>query len=235
MLANMRASRVIALLFGFLICIYPLCKLSLGSAPGVKVRGFVSDQSGGYIPEASVILFSGEFVIQTKSDDHGRFEFSDVSPGEFEMEIAAPGFRSESVAGIHVAHEDVGGISIILRVGEGNGGCVAGLSETAARAVGPSGGVSYEKQIDDTNVKGIIMGLDGMPLSNATFYLSKSGQTQVTTSNGRGEFRFAELMSGKYTLRISRDGYQGESRSLWIVNQNLTKIVVVLTPVNYCH
>jgi hypothetical protein len=235
MLANMRASKVIVLLFGMLICTYPPCKLSAGSASGVKVRGVVSDQSGGFVPEASIILLSGEFVIQTKSDDHGHFEFFDVSPGEFEMEIAAPGFRSESVAGIHVAHEDVGGISITLRVGEGNGACVAEMGETAARAVGPSGGVSYEKQIDDTNLKGIILGFDGMPLPNATFYLSKSGQTQVTTSNGRGEFGFSELRSGKYTLRVSRDGYQGESGSLWIVNRNLTKIVIVLTPANYCH
>lgn len=231
----MRASRVIVLLFGFLICAYPPYKLSAGSTPGVKVRGVVLDQSGGYVPEASVILVSGEFVIQTMSDDHGRFEFSDVSPGEFEMEIAAPGFRSESIAGIHVAKEAVGGISIILRVGEGNGVCIAALSETAARAVGPSGGVSYEKQIDDTNLEGVVLDLEGRPLSNATFSLSKSGQTQVATSNGKGEFRFAELRSGKYKLAISLDGYRGESRSLWIVNRNLTKIVVVLTPVNYCH
>jgi hypothetical protein len=230
----MRASRGIVLLLGFLMCTYPLCKLSAGSAPGAKVRGVVLDQSGGYVADASVILFSGEFVIQTKSDDHGRFEFSDISPGEFEMEIAAPGFRTESIAGIHVANEDVGGLSIILRVGEGTGVCVTAMSASAARAFGTSSGVSYEKQIDDTNLKGVILDLDGRPLPNVTFYLSKSGQTQITTSNGKGEFQFAELKSGKYTLEISRDGYRGKLQSLWIVNRNLTKIVAVLVPINSC-
>ena len=214
------------LLYILLLGARPPAGLAGGPAPGVRISGVVSDDSGGYVAGASVSLFSEERVVQVKSDDSGHFEFSGVSPGTFEAEVSFPGFRTETLNSVEVADRDIEGISVTLHVGTWSGPCVIGLKESDTTV--------YEKRTDEANLRGMILNNEGKPLSNATAVISGAGQTRVASSTDRGEFVFAGLEPGKYTLNVSRDGYDSGIRKLWITRQNLTRVKFILITRNPC-
>ena len=63
----------------------------------VQGTAFVQDSMGqSYIANAKVTL-KGPAVIETETDEGGKFEFLDVQPGTYTIEVAAPGLLATQV------------------------------------------------------------------------------------------------------------------------------------------
>ncbi len=92
--------------------------------PLSTVRGLVLDASGRPVPDANLslrrvslsgggrMIFTGPGRLQT--DDHGRFEITDVSPGEWEIRARKGDARGRSDRFTVIGGEDVTGIRIYL-------------------------------------------------------------------------------------------------------------------------
>ncbi len=77
---------------------------SFGSAQakGALMRGSVRDRSGRAIADARIALEAPAARRETIADATGRFEFSELAPGEYKLRAEAPGYRSVSRSGLAV-------------------------------------------------------------------------------------------------------------------------------------
>lgn len=213
-------------LFGLLLAFCALNALIAHGQSGVRLTGTVRDVSGAYIPNALVRLFSADNVQATRTDAAGRFEFTGLSSGTYDLQALPDGFVSTTVEHVRIDYRDVGPIQLVAPLGVGSGRCVVALKVP--------GDLSYEHRSDKTNLVAIILDTSGNPLPKATLNLAMAGRDETKTSDDNGEFRFAGLGPWKYTLRASLQGYWSESRNLWVTRQNLTRLTVVLVPMDAC-
>lgn len=79
------------LAFGILFANSVLWGAGASPGPGFHVSGTVFDQSGAVVQRASVRLFSLDQALQTKSDDRGRFVFTELLAGVYELQADYPG------------------------------------------------------------------------------------------------------------------------------------------------
>jgi hypothetical protein len=72
-----------------------------------QLRGQVTDQTGGQLPGAVVVLTSDErgFSRTAVADDHGQYRFTAVPPGRYSVRVSMPGFETTEVAGNLVESE----------------------------------------------------------------------------------------------------------------------------------
>ena len=80
------------------------------------MAGTVSDQSGGRIPSA-VILVAGldsKFNRQTKTNPEGAFRIELLPPGRYQIKTVAPGF-AETAFEINIPVSSIPTLSITLR------------------------------------------------------------------------------------------------------------------------
>jgi hypothetical protein len=192
---------------------------------GAKLSGVVSDQSGGIIPGAFVYLISPVRARDTKTNEDGHFEFAGLPPETYYLEVKSPGFKTGTLDDIRIVDKDME-TSIILMVGEGSGLCVTQIDVAPAmrKLYGTVNSPSYEERVSKTNLIGIVHDVTGISLSNLRIYLSSSGQSRAIIANKNGEFRIDNLEPGKYTLKVSHDGYRGDSQDFWIARQSLTRV-----------
>ena len=95
--------------------------MALGPATGAQggaadgdISGTVSDQQGGVLPDATVILSNQAVRIrQTKTGPTGEFVFLDVPPGDYVVEVQRAGFTR---ADERVSAPASARVSIVLRV-----------------------------------------------------------------------------------------------------------------------
>jgi len=224
--ARMRSLRKRLALYGLLLASCALNALIAHGQSGVRLTGTVRDGSGAYIPNALVRLFSADNVQATKTDAAGRFEFTGLSSGTYDLQALADGFLTKTVEDVQVDDQDVGPIQLIAPPGVHSGRCVVALKVP--------GDLSYEHRSDKTNLVARILDTSGNPLPKATLNLAMAGRDETKSSDDKGEFQFAGLGPGKYTLRVSLEGYWSESRNLWVTRQNLTTLIVVLVPIDAC-
>jgi outer membrane receptor protein involved in Fe transport len=86
-----RAAGQLAALLAFL-CAVPVS----AQTPGGSIAGLVVDQVNGLsVAGATVTLYFGDAVAgSAKSDQHGAFTFTSVTPGVYSVAIAAPGYAT---------------------------------------------------------------------------------------------------------------------------------------------
>jgi hypothetical protein len=204
-----------------------ICASAAGGQSGKRIVGRVVDGSGTFVQQGvTVTLFSEERVQVAKVDGDGRFEFVDIAPGSYGLEATSRGFNTARVESIQIVDKDIEGISILLTPGTGNGAPYYCFLPMPLKVMQ---GVSYEMRSDSTNLTGTVSDYSGVPLPDATVYLLKPNGTRVTTtSNEKGEFRFADLEPGKYEMAAVHDGYHETSQRLHIARQNLTRLIVAM-------
>lgn len=91
---NTVAVRLLFLLFLCGFCFQPPARPD--SEHGAQIQGtaFVSDSTGPcYIANAKVTL-KGPAIIETETDEAGKFNFRDVQPGTYTIEVTASGLQS---------------------------------------------------------------------------------------------------------------------------------------------
>jgi hypothetical protein len=89
--------------------------------------------------------------------------------------------------------------------------------------------VAFAPRSDSVSLRGTIADLEGGAMKDATLRLTaESGQVQVATSNGKGEFQFADLLPGKYVLRAERGHYwEMSGTNVRIARGNRTELSVI--------
>ena len=195
------------------------------------IRGQVVDESGGWVPAASVRLYSAQRVLDLRAGEDGKFEFASVPKGTYELAGSAAGFLP-GTADFEIAEKVPGPFSILLRVGRvGSGGhpiCI--VQEDDMKKVMASVGlrVSYEQRSDKMDLIGVERDQSGSPLPRAMFEIVRGDKSWETVSNEKGEFTFSGLEPGKYSLQSTHEGYSNLSGRVWITHENIVKAVVTL-------
>jgi len=191
-----------------------------------RVSGIVFDQSGAPIADASVTLFSDEFIRAGTADQDGRFDFDNLPQGPMNLDVSSPGFKTRTMTNIQGGV--FGPFVVVLQVGS----CPQCLTVTTdcrsamqVAAIAPPK-VSYEERMDDVNVTGNVRDAFGGPLSQATLVLAdwSTGSAYVTLTDAKGEFQFRDVEPGKYQLKATRDNYSQGLANLRIARENLTRI-----------
>jgi hypothetical protein len=198
-------------LFGWLALAAPL--YGAAAEPDIQIRGVVSDPAGAVVPDVAVKLFSPEFVRETTTDERGQFGFANLPAGGYDLEVGKPGFKTATVGNIQVDDKVLRPFSIVLRAK--NPGC-----DDEPR-------VAFVARSDSVSLRGTIADLEsGAMMKNATVRLTaESGQVQVATSNGKGEFQFADLSPGKYVLSAEREHYwEMSGTNVRIARKNRTEL-----------
>jgi hypothetical protein len=83
-----------------------------------EVSGSVTDAAGAAVPGASVALRSlaGTSINNASTDETGKFQIADLSPGKYELRIQARGFRAETRQ-IDVQPQKPAVVASVLEVG----------------------------------------------------------------------------------------------------------------------
>jgi len=221
----MKAVRSIAIVFFFLTANFLFSIPNALCQSTYIIRGRVVDESGGYIPGASVYLYSVERVLEVKADGDGRFEFPNVAKGSYELEGSYLGFERRGLD-FEIAEKVPEPFSIMLLIGGTHSYCTVLQTDGGARPVGVD--VSYENRSGKVDLMGLVRDELGSPLSNVILNLVREGASHETTSNDKGEFTYTGLEPGKYTLHSPRAGYWDIPHSVWVTRDNLTRSVVTL-------
>lgn len=178
------------------------------------LNGVVTDKSGAKIDDVVVSLYSKDRVLQTRSNSQGQFRFARVPQGEYQFEVVRDGFipRKPTVIRLIGRNEP---LAITLDVSE-TGHCINQHSTSYADTPG-------------RKLTGVVLTSE-QPLANAQVDLvGTSALTVVATtrSNNRGEFSFANLQPGEYSMRVSRSGFRDEQvASCWVAKETTTTVKI---------
>jgi len=84
-----------------------------------SMTGVVTDQSGASIPGATITATNTQtgLVLNSSSDEGGRYSFVNVQAGDYELNFSADGFRALNQTGVRVAVNQVTRTDVALELG----------------------------------------------------------------------------------------------------------------------
>jgi hypothetical protein len=177
----------------------------------------VTDLAGGIVSDASVTLFSLEKVREARTDRLGQFAFVDLPQDIYELEVKHPGFKTVLLGSIKVSDAPLPQISTTLQ-----------LEWPSCGDFQPT--ASYPERSGNVNLTGTVKDYSAGFVKNAALTLTHLGssRTQSANTNENGEFQFADLAPGKYTMKVTREDYSEASVTEFsVARKNLT----TLTPI----
>lgn len=174
------------------------------SQGGARLSGIVVDQTSTPVTGVSVTLSSLDRAFQAKTASDGLFRFQNVPPGAYEFEIAAPGFVKQK-RNVQLSQGESRQFRIVLIVG----------TMPDMDYCGPHPTVQYETA--DPNERQLVGTVSdysgGARIAGAKIALLQPGEKKpflTCRSDRTGKFVLENPPAGRYTLRISRTGYQQE-------------------------
>ena len=102
-------SRILA---GLMICIVLVPAFGQGSG---SLRGVVTDQAGGLVPEARISVTGGLGPRAATSGKDGAYSVTGLAPGRYSVRATAPGLTQGAPASVDVG-TGVATVDLILRV-----------------------------------------------------------------------------------------------------------------------
>jgi hypothetical protein len=169
------------------------------SAPAASLSGTVVDETGAYIPHATLELASGGNQYQTRTDGIGVYKFSDLVAGEYTLKVGSPGFKSRTIKSIRLTEREQNRLlDIPLDVGH----MACGQPVILDRILLPSGEMFGRLT---GSVEPAAGGVE-VTLICRTFSACKSTKTDF-----KGDFSFDMLSPGVYGLNFRRDGFYPEN------------------------
>jgi len=107
-----------------------------------RIVGVVADSGGGMVPGARVTLINEATGLRAaaSSDEGGRYNFTQLTVGDYRIEASKPGFKKETRTGVNLVAEQVYTADFRLEVGNVNESIEvtgsAAMVETAVSSVG---------------------------------------------------------------------------------------------------
>lgn len=199
-------------LFMFFVA-FPSCEYGQSTA---QIKGVIRGPQNAVMAGITVNLLSVERVRTTKTDESGKFEFTELPLNSFELQVKqAAGIKPVPVQEISFSEPSTRQFSIVLQL--------------VAPECFPKIEPGYENRIGRTNLSGKIakFSSSNTPLNNGRITAThiETGTTRVVNSNEKGDFEFVNLEPGKYTLKVSHQGYSGLAGiDFWITAENLTRL-----------
>jgi hypothetical protein len=194
---------------------FPACVYGQSSA---QIKGVIRGPQSAVIAGVTVNLLSVERARTTKTDESGKFEFSDLPLSTYELQVRQAGVKPVAVQEISFSEPVARQISIVLHL--------------ATPECLPKIQAAYEDRADKTNLAGKIaeFSSSASPVKNATLTATRieTGTTRVVNSNEKGDFQFVSLELGKYTLKVSHQKYSELAGiDFWVTRENLTRLPTV--------
>jgi len=95
-----------------------LCILSTGQTATTSLRGTISDPQGAVIQDATATLSNPAtgFSRSTKTDDHGFYQFLQVTPGTYTLTVAKTGFGTIKEEGLQLQVDVPATSNLTMRV-----------------------------------------------------------------------------------------------------------------------
>ena len=168
------------------------------------LSGVVLDTLGNPIGDADVVLTESRRQVRTGAD--GRFRFDNVKTAKYRVSARRIGY----VAASHEVSVSDAGAHVEIRM------IPIGVTIAAVTVVAEIGGVS-----------GVIADTAFRPLQDVE--VSVLGAAKSTKTDSAGKF-FIPLKTGQYMLRIERDGFARQTKSVMIPENEGRKIAVWLAP-----
>src|SRR5579862_5489034 len=74
-----------------------------------RIVGVISDIGGGLVPGAQVVLINGATGLHetAPTDEGGRYNFTQLTVGDYRLEASRSGFKKETRTGINLVAEQV--------------------------------------------------------------------------------------------------------------------------------
>jgi hypothetical protein len=227
-----------------------LVTLCLIQTPGVdgqsgrRLEGRVTDFPGLDVREAgiagaTVTLLADDRVQTAVTDQSGEFVFTDLTAATRYVEASSGGYFSASMPITDATPERV---LVNLEVWSCSGGCPLAY-DVRDRSI------HYEQRRDRAQLAGAIAEFSGPLLANVSLTLRKGDlsagegkwpaapyrppsmrdrefryvNVAQTVSNSKGEFQFAGLEPGWYSLDAEKSGFYSEKLKFWIARETLTR------------
>ena len=185
--------------------------------PGACLRGTVIDasQEQATIPGATIRLYGPDGILETKSDQRGRFQFCPLAAGTYDIEATTRGFRATVLESIKIPENDDKTLSITMNI--------AGTADSCSQYYD----VSY-RAADNPEPNLVVKAR----APNSTVEISKPAESQVLVSeptDDKGAVQLANLAPGKYILHVSNQDFsQIPPKPFWITRKTQTTIDVRL-------
>lgn len=164
-----------------------------------------SSSGGGALSGVLVSVTSGPNEGETTATDSlGNYSLSDLSPGTYSLQFSRNGFTTRTVSAIHVAARQTITQNVVLTPGGTGGGSLSGT-------------------VADSST--------GEVLSGVSVRLSlNGGVVDTATTDSSGQYSFAALTAGTYSVRFSKSGYTVQTLNANVGSSGTTTLDVDLIP-----
>lgn len=157
-----------------------------------RVDGTITDPSGAKVSGARVYLrdSAGLAAYQTRSDDDGHFEISDVSTGQYRLTVEAPGFSQLKPAAIDVRTGSSETVNLSLEVSAISDQMIVTATRTATRntELAGSSAVINDAEIRQANESAISEALRTVPGLAVVQTGGRGGLTSIFTRGGESDY-----------------------------------------------
>ena len=85
-----------------LVCLFSLMTCTLLAQQSGSINGAITDESGGAIPNAQVVLTNAAqgTTYNAISNSTGEYGFPALEPGTYNLQVTAPGYKRYEASGI---------------------------------------------------------------------------------------------------------------------------------------
>ena len=84
-----------------------------------SIKGTITDQLGGLVTNATVVMKNGKLAGRTtNTDTEGNYEFRGLPPGKYDLTITAMGFQTLEEANVEVRAGKITPLNAQLTIGE---------------------------------------------------------------------------------------------------------------------
>ena len=193
---------------------------------GAKLNGVVYF-GGDVMPGFPVSLYSPDQVLQTETDEVGRFEFSGLPPGTYDLQGRFWGVEG-TINGIRIEDKDLGPLTVSAKLAES----VYPLDPDCGRTFW----VSYKQDTiaDGGHLAGVLLVNPDVPnrlLANVRIDLTPADGSHHRISqhaDENGKFEFQNVPPGRYSLLAHYRGYWKVQSTIWITRRDTAVIKIIL-------
>ncbi len=184
--------------------------VATGQTVGASMQGTVTDQSGGTVARAQVIVINigTGATLELQTDEGGRYRVPVLQPGEYEVHVTAQGFQPVARRGIRLTVGQDAVIDIAIQVGQVTD--VVTVTGDASRinlTTGTVSGLVNDKMIRD------------LPLNGRSFQQLALLQTGVIAALAAGN----DVVGGR-TPKITINGARPEQSSFLLDGTDINNV-----------